>query len=247
MEAVKEKIIDRNYGSIPHLSISKFTKQADKKIEPGQESILTEKTRDYRDLIIVTEKVDGSNVGVIRLSGGCGVIPVTRAGYNCADSPYRQHHLFIDWVFENIHMFQWLPYQWRVVGEWCLQAHGTMYDITDFSPFVAFDIFDNRNQRLPYLMFSKLCYKHGIETVPLLHIGQPVKIKTMIKEMGKGHYGDPAEGPEGFVYRCERLVKVDFLAKYVRADKQDGKYLESKGATEGVWNKGAEYHVKGLR
>ena len=54
---VKQKVIDRNYGSIPHLSTSKMSQQADKKIAFGQEEILTKKARDWKDMIVLTEFV----------------------------------------------------------------------------------------------------------------------------------------------------------------------------------------------
>jgi hypothetical protein len=47
-----------------------------------------------------------------------------------------------------------------------------------------------------------------------------------------GRYGNP-EKPEGVVYRCERNGEVDFMAKFVREDKEDGKYLKEK-----IYNKG---------
>lgn len=229
------KIIPRNYGSIPHLSTSKMTQQADKKIESGQEVILTKKARDWRDLIIVTEKIDGSNVGVVQKYGNPQ--PITRAGYLATTSPYRQHHYFAQYVAQKLRMFTWLPDGWRICGEWCIQAHGTLMDITDFEPFVAFDIFDARNARIPYVAFQAMCYKHGIITTPLLHIGQPIGIKNAIKLMGNGRYGAP-EKPEGCVWRCERDGNVEFLAKWVRADKEDGRYMDKE-----IWNKGAEFYT----
>ena len=42
--------------------------------------------------------------------------------------------------------------------------------------------------------------------------------------------------PEGVVYRVERKGKVDFLAKWVRPDKDDGKYLENISGREPVFN-----------
>ena len=225
-----KKIIDKNYGSIPHLSISKLTQQADKKIQIGQENILTKKTRDWKDLIIVTEKIDGSNVGIVRHNNI--LKSITRSGYEAITSQYEQHHLFSSWVGKNISLFSWLPEGWRVCGEWCVMAHGTMYDITGESPFLAFDIFDNTNNRLIYLDFIYLCISNKIPFVPLLHIGQPISIKNAIKKLGNGHYGK-TETPEGFVYRCERDNNVDFLAKWVRADKEDGKYMK-----EEIYNKG---------
>ena len=212
---MNNKIIDKNYGSIPHLSTSKLTQQADKKIHIGQEEILTKKTRDWKDLIIVTEKIDGSNVGVIKKDNK--TFCITRKGYEAITSPFEQHVLFEKYVTMNYEKFQWLPEGWRIAGEWCIMAHGTLYDITDESPFVAFDIFNSDNERIVYLEFIKLCVIHNIATVPLLHIGQPISIKNAIKLMGAGHYGKP-DKPEGFVYRIEREGKVDFLAKWVHSE-----------------------------
>ena len=88
-----DKIIDKNYGSIPHLSTSKLTQQADKKIDIGSENILTKKTQIYSDLIIVTEKVDGSNVGIYN-HRDLGLKAIQRKGYSCEDSPFNQHKIF---------------------------------------------------------------------------------------------------------------------------------------------------------
>jgi len=232
---MSEKIIDKNYGSIAHLSTSKMSQQADKKIEAGQELILTSKGRDWKDLIILTEKVDGSNVGVVRKNGRLHAI--TRSGYEAVTSPHAQHVAFEKYLQNNRYLFDWLPEGWRVCGEWCIMAHGTIMDISNESPFVAFDIFNSENKRILFLDFHATCKMWGIPMVPVLHIGQPVSIKNAIKLLGDGHYGKP-EKPEGCVWRCEREGRVDFLAKWVRADKEDGKYLDSV-----IWNKGAEKYV----
>lgn len=42
--------------------------------------------------------------------------------------------------------------------------------------------------------------------------------------------------PEGVVYRVERHGKVDFLCKWVRPDKVDGKYLPEISGKPPVWN-----------
>jgi ATP-dependent RNA circularization protein (DNA/RNA ligase family) len=222
----EKKIIQRNYGSIPHLSTSKLTQQADKKIQMGQELILTKKARDWKDLIIVTEKIDGSNVGVYNDNGK--IIALTRSGYTAESSPYKQHHLFSDYVQEINHIFkQMIPDKWRVVGEWCIQQHGTIYDLKYNDPFVIFDIIDEHNNRIPYLQMRELCFKYDFESVPLLHIGQPISIKNSVKLLSQGYYGHP-DKPEGVVYRLEREGVVEFLAKWVRSDKQDGKFMDSE-------------------
>lgn len=221
------KIINSSYGSIPHMSTSKIGQQADKKIIEGQELILTKKARDYKDLIIVTEKIDGSNVGIIKKDGN--LIAITRAGYAAASSPYEQHALFDKYVYRYYDLFWWIPEGWRICGEWCIQAHGTKMKL-DYVLFLAFDIIGNDNNRLNYIDFIKICAMHHIKTVPLLHIGQPISINNAVKLLGNGHYGNP-EVPEGVVYRCEREGKVDFLAKWVQPNKVDGKYMK-----EEIWN-----------
>ena len=51
----------KNYGSIPHLLGSKLG-ATDKYVHEGQHRIMTEKTRDKHDYVIVTEKYDGANI-----------------------------------------------------------------------------------------------------------------------------------------------------------------------------------------
>ena len=227
------QIIKKNYGSIPHLSTSKLEQQADKKISMNQELMLTKQARDWRDLIIVTEKIDGSNVGIVKINGT--LYPISRKGYDTSISKQEQHRLFSKFVDNNLSKFLWLPEGWRICGEWCVMAHGTIYDITDESPFVAFDIFNDENERLVYLSFRDICTNYLIPSVPLLHIGQPISLKNALKLSGKGLYGKPNK-PEGIVYRIERNGKVDFLAKWVRHDKEDGKYMK-----DNIWNKGYNY------
>ena len=235
-KSINEKVICKNYGSIPHMSTSKMTQQADKKITMGQELILTKKARDYKDLIIVTEKIDGSNVGVLKKDGK--LIPITRSGYTALSSPYKQHHEFNKWVYGNNKLFSWLPEGCRVCGEWTIQTHGIKYNIESESPFMAFDIIDKNNKRLTFLNTLKLCVKYNIPVVRLLHIGQPINIKNAVDLLYKNPYGK-TKTPEGVVYRVERNNNVEFLAKWVRADKEDGKYIKY-----GIYNEGWQTAIK---
>lgn len=112
----------KNYGSIPHLSNSKLGEK-DYYICEGQERILTVQPRDKNDIIIVTEKYDGSNVGVCKVDGN--VYALTRSGYEARTSPYKQHHLFADWVENNLVGLSLLLKEGeRICGEWMAQAHG---------------------------------------------------------------------------------------------------------------------------
>ena len=64
----------------------------------------------------------------------------------------------------------------------------------------------------------------------LLHHGAPLSLEEALArldapiESGQPHHG-AVDAPEGVVYRVERGGAVDFLAKYVRPEKVDGRYL----------------------
>jgi hypothetical protein len=209
------------YGSIPHFSTSKVIDATDKRIHQGQENICTKKLRDHRDVIIVTEKLDGSCVSVANINGD--VYPLIRAGYFANDSNYQQHHIFADWVYENISRFRnLLNDNERIVGEWMIQAHGTIYDIPH-EPFVIFDLFHNK-ERVSYLEQRDRCVKQDFIPANLISYGQPIDVISTMKKINRKIHGsiDPVEGA---VWRVERDNKFDFLAKQVISTKVDGKYL----------------------
>jgi len=110
------KLIEgRNYGSIPHLSDSKIGEH-DKYLHFGQKKIIREGGRDRHDEMIVSLKLDGTNVGILKRNGK--LITLQRKGYDCKSSPYRQHHEFDRWVQTNKKMFDDLLREGdRIVGE----------------------------------------------------------------------------------------------------------------------------------
>ncbi len=115
------------YGSIPHLPYSRLG-EGDHKISDGQAKICLEKERDKHDVIIVQEKVDGSNCGVAKVNGK--ILPLTRAGYIASTSRFEQHIFFHKWVLANHKRFDGLLNEGeRIVGEWLALAHGTKYKL----------------------------------------------------------------------------------------------------------------------
>lgn len=210
----------RSYGSIPHLPGSRRGPK-DYGVHDGQMRIATRECRDDKDLVIVQEKLDGSNVGVAKINGE--IIPITRAGYKASDSNFKMHHLFGKWVEYNKARFsEVLNEGERICGEWLYQAHGTIYNLPH-EPFVAFDIMKS-DERLNYSQFSDRLA--GKFTVPkLLHCGGPFSISDAIKALGEYGYHGAKDPVEGAVWRVERNGKVDFLCKYVRHEKVDGCYL----------------------
>lgn len=223
----------KNYGSIGHLPKSRLG-EGDHSLSENQAAVLTDKPRDHKDLVIVQEKLDGANVGVLRKDGR--LIALTRAGHTAETSPMEQFQMLTKWVANNEARFDFLEDGERVVGEWIAMAHGTRYKTDD--PFVAFDIM-REDRRETYINFrARIGLK--LRVAHLLHIGQPISIKKIEKLLDHGFgetygYHGALEPVEGAVWRVEREGKVDFLAKYVRHFKQDGKYF-NEDHTKLVWN-----------
>jgi hypothetical protein len=69
----------------------------------------------------------------------------------------------------------------------------------------------------------------------LIHDGGPLSVETAMSLHGNGDHGCLDE-PEGAVWRIERKGEFDFIAKWVRSDKIDGKYLPEISKGEPVWN-----------
>jgi hypothetical protein len=182
--------------------------------------------------VIVQEKLDGSCVAVARIDGV--LHPLGRAGWPAVSSRFEQHRLFDQWVWAHQERFlAVLRDGERIVGEWMAQAHGTLYDFsTGKEPYAAFDIMIGEN-RLPYAQFMERVY--GIlDTPTLLHIGAPMSVERAMELHAEKHRG--CDEPEGVVFRVERKGEVDFLAKWVRPDKVDGKYLPEMSGQPAVWN-----------
>jgi ATP-dependent RNA circularization protein (DNA/RNA ligase family) len=219
----------KNYGSIGHLPNSRLG-PADHCVTEGQARIATIKVRDKFDTVIVQEKLDGSNVGVCKVDGK--ILAITRAGWLAETSPYDQHLLFGKWVEENAARFDALLQEGeRICGEWLLLAHGTRYNLKH-EPFVAFDIMTGET-RLPFTEF--MARAEGFVTPKVLSVGPAFSVEAAMEALGEfGHHGALDE-VEGAVWRIERKGKVDYLTKFVKPTKVDGKYFKEKIGID-VWN-----------
>jgi hypothetical protein len=221
----------KNYGSIGHLPNSRMG-PADHAVHAGQGRICCEKVRDRHDTIIVTEKLDGSNVGIARV--GDAIHALGRAGYPARSSPHEQHRLFADWVdlLEGTFREMLQPGE-RLVGEWMAQAHGTLYSLP-LGPFAAFDLMRDA-ERAPFDELSTRCARFDIAMPKLLHVGGALSVEAAMALHGDGAHGCQGD-VEGAVWRVERKGQFDFMAKWVRPDKADGKFLPELSGRETVWN-----------
>lgn len=208
------------YGSIGHMPGSR-TGSSDWTIHAGQFRIGTEKARDKRDRIIVTEKLDGSCCAVANVEGV--TVALNRAGYLATSSPYELHHMFAEWVAQNAERFAMLPIGARMVGEWLAVAHGTRY-ILPGEPFVPFDVMRGK-ERYPHDAARILFSAAGLPGAAVLHDGGPLPLEDALARLGRYGLHGAQDDAEGVVYRVERDGACDFLMKYVRPGKVDGKYL----------------------
>nr|WP_250807108.1 RNA ligase family protein [Neorhizobium tomejilense] len=217
------------YGSTPHLVGSR--------VGPGDYSLTAEQSALFlgerhrmadrhrkMDRIIVTEKIDGSCVSVARQDGK--ILALQRAGYLAATSPYALHHTFDRWVSARASLFMdLLDDDERLVGEWLHTAMGTRFEIADPDDLLAgFAMFGGR-RRLPYDEFAQRTGRLGLRRAHLLSDGDGISIDRALELLGEsGHHG-ALDGAEGAVWVMETNGEFNAIAKFVKADKVDGKYM----------------------
>lgn len=219
------------YDRIPHLPGSRMTDD-DRLLDVLRARICCERKRDEQEVIIVQEKLDGSNVAVAKLRGQ--LIPLIRSGYPAVQSKYEHHRLFHKWVFDNFDRFDALLAEGeRVVGEWLALAHGTRYALPH-EPFVVFDIMTGA-MRANVATVTRRTSLQKFVLPRIIHHGSPIGIEAVAKLLEPSGHGalDPVEGA---VWRVERDEAVDFLAKYVRPDKRDGCWLAEFSGHPPIWN-----------
>ena len=216
-----------NYGSIPHLPNSRLGK-GEHHIPEGQQRIATSEVRDNKDLVIVQEKLDGANVGVVKLNNTLRIL--SRSGHDCETSIHPTHQYFVKFVKHNhSRFFDMLQEGERVVGEWLLVVHGTKYQLPH-EPFVVFDFFTAQNERLNYHSFLLRVLPFGFVVPRLVRLGNPITVRKALEVLDTDtsyHGAVENEKIEGLIYRVERDNKVDYLCKYVRPDKVDGLHLDN--------------------
>ena len=212
----------KGYGSIGHLAGSRLG-PSDSTIHEGQERILTTKARDKHDRIIVTEKLDGSCVGVANIEGT--IVAIGRAGFPAADSPHAHIRQFAEWVEWNRPRGRWsrLEPGTRLMGEWCTMAHGTMYRPMQ-TPFVPFDLMVGK-KRLLIGDMRTLAHKLDLLPTMVLHSGGPISVEAVMAKLGEHGFHGAIDPAEGAVWRVERKGEFDFIGKFVRDTHVAGKYM----------------------
>ncbi len=221
------------YGSIGHLPGSRLG-PGDHRITDGQARICAERTRDHHDFVIVEEKLDGANVCVARVGGE--LIPLIRAGYPAESARFGHLRMFAAWARENMDRFDAVLREGeRLAGEWLVLAHGTRYALPH-EPFVAFDLLRGGMERAPREEFWARTRGRFVTPNVLHAAAASCPVTEALRRLADGGGHGAVDPVEGAVWRVERRGKVDFLAKYVRPNKVDGRYLPEISGGEPVWN-----------
>jgi hypothetical protein len=222
------------YRSIPHLPGSLKTDRKEEDVDSAMARYFTEKTQQKKDIVIVTEKLDGSCMGVIKDNEGM-IHAVNRAGWPAESSRYKHQRYFQIYVQKNYEKFDRIMESGdRIVGEWMILRHTIGYSRIPV-PWVVFDIFRDGN---PISVFEHYNYLKGagFGRVPIIFSGPAISIKNARKLTPLHGLCLADDEPEGFVYRIERDRRCIGIAKWVRPSFQPGKYLS--GVTNGpdIWN-----------
>ena len=182
--------------------------------------------------MIVREKLDGSCVAIARHDGR--ILALGRGGDLASKSRNVGRRAFARWVDEHAQRFAALLEDGeRFVGEWLALVHSTHYDLSH-EPFVVFDLMRGGERALD----AELCERaRGLTLPALLHRGAACSVEDALEKLGRhGHHG-AREDAEGAVWRLERGGRVRVLAKFVRASKEDGRYLPDHTGEAPRWNR----------
>jgi ATP-dependent RNA circularization protein (DNA/RNA ligase family) len=226
----------KTYNSIGHLPNSR-TGIADSRISEQSAKQMVSELPNQQSLVIVQEKIDGSNVCVVRHSGE--LITLGRSGFPCKDSNQEQHRMFDSWVKVHKDKFEkLLPNESdRVVGEWIALAHGTKYTIGpdgDYEqPFIAFDLFNGSDLKAcSFIETTQRVYAVGLIMPKVIHIGGACSVSRALKILTQ----EVGTHAEGVVYRLEEAGKLKTIAKFVKHDKVDGLFMIDRESSEYIWN-----------
>ena len=215
--SLNKKFIASNYSSIAHLPGSKTFDSTDLTLSKTESSKFTDiRQLQFGEKIIVTEKLDGCNLGVVRQNND--LICVIRKGYLCKDSPEPFIRNFEEYVEINRDRFlQLLVSGERAVCEWMVKTHSLGYRLPH-EPCVILDIIKHCSfSRLPYLEMVERSTSVGFPVPGLIHMGIPINPYDLMVSVDRGLHGCETV-PEGLVYRLERCNKFICIAKFVRSD-----------------------------
>lgn len=238
-----KKIIPKNYGSIKHLMGSKMRDIYDIQLDSRIQKFFLENLQfPDRDEVIITEKVDGSNVGVVKKNDK--LYPITRKGYDVRDLHDKNGNkvlfllYFAKYVEDNQDKFYSLLRNGeRCVCEWMIRTHTIPY-ILDSEPLFLLDIVNcETKKRESYDNLKQRAYKNGFNIPPeIFRSTEGTNTLSLNELQTKIKYSlvnkTKTQDIEGFVWRYQRDGKFYNSAKFVNGFIQP----IHREINENVWN-----------
>jgi len=218
-EIYKGKVIPRNFGHIGHLTGSKMIDNHDILLSEKNQYQFTTSLRNKNDIVIITEKIDGMNAGVVKKNGL--IYPINRKGYDVRQSMLINEELYLlmsEWakyVDDNYMLFDSILEECEHMAfENAIIQHTLRYKFKT-KPVFLLAKFDSKNKKINYNSLSELSNKYGFVMPPLLNIGIAVPPDLILKQYPVGKAGIDDKIMEGIVYSYEHEGEHESCAKFV--------------------------------
>lgn len=211
------KIIPKNFGHISHLTGSKLIDDEDKLLSLQEQYKYTVCKRNKNDQVIITEKLDGMNAGVIKKNGL--LYPLNRKGYDSRTMEVIPELVLLSqewakWVDEHYELYDSLLNEGeRFVFENCIIQHTLKYKFK-CDPVFLLTKYTSDNKRLNYKTITNIAITNNIQQPPLLNIGIAIPPQQIIEQYPKGVAG-VRDRIEGIVYNYEHNGEFESYAKFV--------------------------------
>lgn len=217
-DVIEDKLIPRNFGHIEHLSGSKMIDNEDKLLNLKAQEKFTQQKQYKNDIVIITEKIDGMNAGVLKRNGV--LYPINRKGYDTRTMGKVHKELqmlgekWAQWVDNHYDIYnQILQEGERLAFENAIMQHTLAYHFKG-DPVFLLAKYTSDNMKVNYHDLCEIGRKYDIAQPPLLNIGIALPPQLILDQYPKGKAG--VEGQiEGVVYNYEHDGKHVACAKYV--------------------------------
>lgn len=217
-DVYKEKLLPRNFGNIGHLSGSIMIDDEDKLLNEDEQRKYTICKRIGTDTVIIAEKIDGMNAGVLKKNGY--LYPINRKGYDSRIMGIVKKELellgkeWALWVDNHYSLYDSILNEGeRLVFENCILQHTLKYKFKR-EPVFLLAKYNSNNKRINYKELSELALINNIQQPPLLNIGIALPPQMIIEQYPKGLVG--VQGHiEGVVYSYEHNGEHESCAKFV--------------------------------
>lgn len=205
----------KNFGHIQHLPGSKMIDDQDKLLSAEACVKFIECKRKPTDNVIITEKIDGMNAGVVKKNGV--LYPINRKGYDVRSMKNGLEELgqtWAKWVDEHYNVLDLILEEGeRLVFENAIMTHTLRYKFTG-DPVFLLAKYTVDNKKVSHAELMDIASKYNLRMPPVLCKGIAVDPRIVIKQYPKGLVGSK-DGIEGVVYNYEVNGVHESCAKFV--------------------------------